>query len=51
MRVGFYYKSIKNKNSCYNAEGISLIVVIKNDIITSVNSYKHAETWPWEQSS
>lgn len=40
----FITKALKTKNSCYNAEGISLIVVIKNDIITFVNSYKHAET-------
>lgn len=40
----FITKALKTKDSCYNAEGISLIVVIKNDIIQSVHAYKHAET-------
>lgn len=40
----FITKALKTQTSCYNADGISLIVVIKNDKIVSVDSYKHAET-------
>lgn len=37
-------KALKGGKVCYNAEGISLIVVIKDNCIVTVHSFAHSET-------